>query len=181
MKNNSYSGVPPGRQDHHTHGRSGADASVLPVLPDIVQLKSNLNDKLKSLKKYHIPEVNLYRISMQEWQYYHSSSQISRADNSLFALKKVSWLTKIPPPLFIITLYFLQGDPFICDQFLWTHWQHWGYCVVCNHEKTAEVPSTNANAFCIWLILRYIEFHALRLTQSKFNFSFPIRYCMRCI
>ena len=58
-------------------------------------------------------------------------------------------LTKIPPPLFIITLYFLQGDPFICDQFLWTHWQHWGYCVVCNHEKTAEVPSTNANAFCI--------------------------------
>ena len=87
-----------------------------------------------------------------------------------FALKKVSPLTKIPPPLLIITLYFLQGDPFICDQFLWTHWQHWGYCVVCNHEKTAEVPSTNANAFCIWLILRYIEFHALRLTQSKSNF-----------
>ena len=79
-------------------------------------------------------------------------------------------LTKISLPLLIITLYFLQGDPFICDQFLWTHWQHWGYCVVCNHEKTAEVPSTNANAFCIWLVLRYIEFYAIRLTQSKSNF-----------
>ena len=102
--------------------------------------------------------------------FYHSPSQISRVNHSLFALEKISPLTNIPPPLFIITLYFLQGDPFICDQFLWTHWKHWGYCVVCNHEKTAEIPSTNVNAFSIWLILRHIEFHALCLTQSKFNF-----------
>ena len=44
---------------------------------------------------------------------------------------------------------------------------------VCNYEKTDEVPSANANAFSIRLILCYIEFHALCLTQSKFNFSFP--------